>query len=116
MITCFLQALTQEAPLQNCSQNIQFHFHMYPLRYHQRQQRPFMYQMFLQTHEVAQMPLVVPVLALMLQPLLSIQVPMPMGNPRRRTYSKMGLAMLLCPPAMLTSSHGLTECTRGAGS
>ena len=111
MITCFLQALTQEVPLLDF-QNIQFHLPMHPLR----QQRPFLYQMFLQTQEVAQMPLVVPILALMLQPLLSIQVPMPMGNPRRRTYSKMGLVMLLCPPAMLKLSHGLKKRRKGTRS
>ena len=51
MIVYFLQALTQEVPLQNCSPNIQFHLHMYALR----QQRP-LYQKFLQAQEVAQMP------------------------------------------------------------
>ena len=92
---------------------------MYPLRYHHRQQRPSMCQTFLQKHEAAQMPLVIPILlpilALMLLPLQSIQVLMPMGN-HRRAYSKMGLAMLQRPPVMPTSSHGLAETTRGIGS
>ena len=54
---------------------------MYPLRYHQRQQRPFMFQMFLQAQWVAQMILDIPILALMLLHMQSIQVPMPMGTP-----------------------------------
>ena len=79
---------------------------MYPQRYHQRQQRPYMYQMFLQTHEVAQMPLVIPILlpilllALMLLPMQSIQVLMLMGN-TQRACSRMGLAMLQRIPSLM---------------
>ena len=54
--------------------------------------------------------LVVQVLALMLQLLLSIQVPRP--GPQK-VYSKMGLEMLLCPPAMLQLSHGLKRRWKG---
>ena len=75
---------------------------MYPLRYHQRQQRPFMFQMFLQAQWVAQMILDIPILALMLLHMQSIQVPMPMGTPLR-AYSNMGLAMLERPSVMPTS-------------
>ena len=74
---------------------------MYPLRYHQRHQRPSMFQMFLQAQWVAQMILDIPILALMLLHMQSIQVPMPMGNPRR-AYSSMGLAMLQPLQVMLT--------------
>ena len=59
---------------------ILFHHLIHPLR----QQRPILYQKFLETQAVAQMHLVVQVLALMLQLLLSIQVPQPTGIPRRQ--------------------------------
>ena len=68
-----------EVLLQNFH-HIPFHHLIHPLR----QQRPMLYQKFLQTQAVAQMHLVVQVLALMLQLLLSIQVPQPKGTPRRQ--------------------------------
>ena len=80
MIFSFLLALMLVVPLLNFHL-IQFlNLMLYPLR----QQRPMLHQMSLQTLAGAQMLLVVQVLALMLQLLLSIQVPQPKGIPRRQ--------------------------------